>query len=117
MRNQKSSVIRILVVLLAFTCNASAQTDPGTSCKPVKDALNVLENINPGDSRAKLERDFQQDGGLQSAGKTRYVFKQCKFIKVLVEFSGDGLDSRTEFLPNDKIVKISKPYLEYPVRD
>jgi hypothetical protein len=43
--------------------------------------------------------------------------KSCSFIKIDVEFAGEGIEKRSDYLPGDKIVRVSRPYLEYPVFD
>jgi hypothetical protein len=83
----------------------------------IEDALKIVNDLKPGDLRARLEQSFELDGGLQFPAKSRYVFRTCRYIKVDVELSSEGIQSRTDFLPGDKIVKISRPYLEYSTYD
>jgi hypothetical protein len=82
----------------------------------IRDDSKVRE-LKPGVLRSQLEKDFELDGGMQSAATSRYVLKTCHYIKIDVSFSGDGINDRTEFLPTDKMVTVSKPYLEFPVKD
>jgi hypothetical protein len=45
------------------------------------------------------------------------VWKDCKYVKIEVEFSPSGPSELRSFLPTDKVIKVSKPYLELPDMD
>jgi hypothetical protein len=85
----------------------------------IKEAISVAGNLKEGSIRSEVERDFVLDGGLQFGRRTaRYMFKKCHFIKITVEYSleekaGNWIDGS----PNDRVVSVSKPYLEYPFMD
>lgn len=66
-------------------------------------------------TRQSISRSFEQDGGMQFRSQGRYVYKHCPYIKIEVEYSvvDDGPDQS----PDDKIIKVSRPYLEYPSSD
>ena|SRR5215831_13285203 len=98
-------------VLLVHAQKATEQ------CHAITEVLQVVNGLKPGASRAQLEKAFLLDGGMQFAGHTRYVFRTCHYIKLDVIFAGDGIDRRTELLSTDKIVNVSKPYLDFPVTD
>jgi hypothetical protein len=104
------------VAMGLISAGARAQTSQD-SVLLITDALKVVGEITVGDTRATLEREFELEGGLQSAGRSRYVFKKCHLIKIEVEFSHKGDSSWTDFSPTDSIVHVSKPYLEYPITD
>lgn len=82
--------------------------------------MRSISTIKPGMTRRELSRVFTEEGGLSTRTQKRYVYKQCPYIKVHVEFSpanpGANPDAATES-PQDKIVKISRPYLEYSIGD
>ena len=86
-------------------------------CAVVHEALQKVHELKAGDSRAKLEVSFELDGGLQIASNSRYALKKCRYIKLDVEFSDKNGSSQVEFLPTDKISKMSQLYVEYPVAD
>jgi hypothetical protein len=46
-----------------------------------------------------------------------YVYRECPLIKVNVEFEPVGAAGQQKESPDDKITKISKPYLEEMVLD
>jgi hypothetical protein len=81
----------------------------------IEHVVRVVSNIKAGMTRQALSGSFEGDGGLQSRLHGRYAYKHCRYIKIDIEFSSvdDGLD----FSPDDKIVKVSRPYLEYPISD
>jgi hypothetical protein len=59
-----------------------------------------------------------EEGGLSTRKQRTYVLKQCPYIKVDVEFSpvANEKDLLEEML-EDKITKISRPYLQYSITD
>ena len=65
-----------------------------------------IANIKPGMTRSDLLRVFTMEGGLSTRTRRTFVLKQCPIIKVDVEFSISANE------PEDKIIQISKPYLE-----
>jgi hypothetical protein len=84
----------------------------------IKEAISVAGNLKERNIRSEVERDFVLDGGLQSRGTSRYMFKKCRFIKIEVTFSNDELSGTwIDGSPNDRVVNVSKPYLEYPFMD
>ena len=90
--------------------------------KWIDQVLQSIATIKPGMTRQNLLKIFGEEGGLSTRTQRKYVYKQCPSIKVDVEFSpvdaaGDGKTRQYEENPDDKIVKISRPYLEYSFSD
>ena len=114
----RTSVIVLLtcILLKAGSVGVSAQ-ELSSSCGVITDALRSIESLKAGGPRSQLERDFQLDGGMQFAAKSRYVFKACHYIKIDVKLSGKGIEDRADFLPTDTITEVSRPYLEFPTKD
>jgi hypothetical protein len=81
----------------------------------IEHVVRIVSNIKPGMTRQSLFRSFEEDGGLQFRSHGRDAYKHCHYIKIDVEFS--GVDGGPDFSPDDKIVNVSRPYLEYPVSD
>jgi hypothetical protein len=77
-------------------------------------ALNAIQTISVGMTRADLMKVFTTEGGLYSTSRRTYVYQQCPYIKVDVKFTAS---SRREESPTDKIVEISRPYLALSVMD
>jgi len=69
-------------------------------------------DIKPGMTRKDLLRIFTVEGGISTPTRRTYVLKQCFYIHVDVEFLPVGSNPFNEML-DDKILKISKPYLDY----
>jgi hypothetical protein len=84
----------------------------------VASVLRWTYDIKPGMTRKDLLRVYTVEGGLSTRTHRTYVLKGCPGIKVDVEFVpvGNEQDGLTQSL-NDKIQKISKPYLEYSIYD
>jgi len=101
----------------ALTGSAYAQAPANCdSCALMEDALKILQTLVPGTPRSKVEQDFRPDGGLQSfRNSSRYVFKKCPLIKVDIEFT--HFEGQQDDLQSDQIIRISRPYLEYPFYD
>jgi hypothetical protein len=76
--------------------------------------MTQIETVRPGMTRADLEALFIRDGGISTAQHARYLFRDCHFIKVDVDFTAAGTVSAQ---PTDKILKISLPYLQRPFMD
>jgi hypothetical protein len=75
-------------------------------------------DIKPGMTRRDLLRVYTEEGGLSTRTQRTYVLKGCPYIKVDVEFAPIGTPSGGQNeSPNDKIISISKPYLEYSISD
>ena len=79
--------------------------------------LEEIETTKIGSTRADLLKQFHPNGGISTRTSGSYVYRNYPQIKVSVEFEPVG----TEIIgkgyedvgsPNDKIIKISKPYLE-----
>ena len=110
-------VLITCALMFAILFGASPKPTNSDACVVIVDALKRIDDLTLGDSRSRLEQSFELDGGLQFRTKSRYVFKKCHFIKIDVEFVGEGFGHDEDFLPTDKIVKVSRPYLEYPIYD
>ncbi len=77
----------------------------------VSSVLAWIATIKPGMTRSDLLRVFTMEGGLSTRTHRTYVLKQCRTIKVDVEFSISGNEAE------DKITQMSKPYLDYGIHD
>jgi len=86
-------------------------------CSMVRQALDYSIQIKPGTTRREVEQHFLQDGGLQFAERTRYVFAKCNYIKLEIDFNLVPRRDRVLFSPEDTVSKVSRPYLDYPAKD
>ena len=119
---------RILAITLLSTIamiGASAQ-QTGAGTRPdlaideehshwLEEVMRSISTIKPGMTRRQLLRILTTEGGLYSRREGRYVYKHCPYIKVIVKFQPS--DDSMDFGPDDKIVEISKPFLEFVISD
>ncbi len=69
-------------------------------------------------TRAELLKVFITEGGLSSATHRTFVYRDCPYIKVDVDFTdSDPNQKRVEERPTDIVSKISKPYLDWSISD
>ena len=115
-----AAVVAVAVCLTTAMSWASqqkaAQTQPRSPCAVVAKALSVTDNIKPGLTRREVEKYFVLDGGMQFAEKTRYVYRNCDYLQLEIEFSLKpyGKDLRS---PNDVVTATSKLFVAYPAKD
>jgi hypothetical protein len=90
----------------------------------VLQSLQRMEAVKPSMTRANLLNVFRTEGGLSNPLSRTYVYRECPYFKVDVEFGpvgrpardADGRVTQTES-GADVIKKISKPYLARMVLD
>jgi hypothetical protein len=129
MRQLKSLAILFLALIFsnAYAQGPSSQSPrqaqiDGEHRQWIDQVLQSIATIRPGMIRKNLSNVFEEEGGLSTRTQRKYVYKGCPYIKVDVEFSPveaavDGNANRHDESPDDKIVKISRPYLEYSISD
>jgi hypothetical protein len=116
----------ILLLLLA-TAIVPAQTSiPGLGsseidvehAKWIDSVMRSIRTIKSGATRKDLLTIFAEEGGRSTRAHRTYAYKQCPYIKVDVEFVPVGKQDRPfSEMPEDKVITISRPYLEYSVTD
>ncbi|PQV65361.1 hypothetical protein B1R32_101101 [Abditibacterium utsteinense] len=74
-------------------------------------SLQEMETIKVGMNRAQLAKVFTTEGGLSTRTWRRYVYRECPYIKVNVEFKPDSKGR------SDVITKIPQPFLEWSIMD
>ena len=81
-------------------------------------SLKEIETVKVGMTRADLLTVFKEEGGISTRTWRRYVYRDCPYIKVDVEFEPVGEpENQVNQSPRDKITKISKPFLEWSIVD
>jgi hypothetical protein len=83
----------------------------------IQENLPELESIKVGMTRGELLKVFMEEGGISTRTWRRYVYRKCGYVKVDVEFAPAGNKDNYRELPDDRITKISKPYLAFSVMD
>src|SRR6266481_4080015 len=125
-------LVLVLLSILVIGGSASVRPTQSASQEPcaqdheawVTHALEKMETIKPGMTRADLLKVFRTEGGLPPKGlqglRRTFVSRDCPYFKVAVEFEPVArLDARNNavFLTSiedsrDIIVKVSRPYLQ-----
>ena len=84
----------------------------------VAGVISSIQTIRPGMTRSDLSGLFTTEGGLSNRLHRVFVLKQCPYINVQIEFEAVGEEQNilVERL-EDKIVKISDPFLQFSVMD
>lgn len=77
----------------------------------IRENLPELRSVKVGMTRGELLKVFMEEGGISTRSWHRYVYRKCGYVKVDVEFAPAGNDSSGRDRPDDRITKISKPYL------
>jgi hypothetical protein len=79
--------------------------------------MQTIDAVKTGMTRADLLKVFTGEGGLSTRLQRTYVYKACPYIKVTFGFKPvENTNSRFE-MPTDRIVSISRPFLQYTVAD
>lgn len=96
------------------------QAKAGAESTWVERCLQDFASIQAGMTRHEVAQRFPMDGGLQGASPVRFVHPKCSSFKVDVEFGfkRDATDqNRAVIGEDDRVVRVSKPYLERSVSD
>jgi hypothetical protein len=83
----------------------------------VAGCLKDFESIKVGMTRGEIEEKLPKDGGLQSVSPFRFTHPACASFKIDVEFDfkrNPEDHNRAAWNKEDKAVKVSKPYIEWP---
>ena len=100
---------------------APARDDKAAAAERVKwveKSLKEMQSVKAGMTRGDLLKVFTEEGGLSTRTQQTYVYRECQYFKVDVRFEPVGDVRGGHFVsPGDKIVNISKPYLDWGVAD
>ena len=95
-----------------------------SECATVQRALADSLRVKPGVMRKDVEKYFKYDGGAQFLpGNAHYVWTGCSYLKLDVEYepppdrAWDLTSRRDPTLPEDRVQKVSKLYVEFPAMD
>jgi hypothetical protein len=90
----------------------------------VAESISVMQSVKPGMTRTDLLRVFTTEGGESTGLRRTYVYRQCPYFKVDVEFEAVGRPARDSGgrvtlveSGADTIKTISRPYLQFSVAD
>ena len=110
----------VLVALISLGAGLSSSKSAGTDdhTEWIQRSLREIETVKVGMTRADLLKVFTEEGGISTRTWRRYVYRNCPNIKVDVEFEAiDDAENKVVQSPKDRIVKISKPFLEWSIAD
>ena len=119
-----NKLIRVLALGLVAIASAAAVL-PASDSRATADhtewvakSLKEIESVKVGMTRADLLRVLREEGGISTRTWRRYAYRECPYFKVEAEFEpvgepGDKLSQN----PKDKIIKISRPFLEWSIAD
>jgi hypothetical protein len=102
-----------------------AQSQPN-HVKWVEETLGRMQTVVPGMTRTQLLAVFNTEGGAVTRLRRTYVSRECPYFKVDVEFEAVGRQDRKDAEgrvltlvegPDDRIVRISRPYLQFSTLD
>ena len=84
----------------------------------VEKCLADFQTIKAGMTRSQVEAKFPVDGGISSPSSGRYTHPACPYFKIDVTFAVQrDAAGRAITGKDDKVISISKPYLETPIAD
>jgi hypothetical protein len=117
--SSKRTVLFCILFLGAIAISQSQERMAGSQVEPehtrwIADALKAIQTIKVGMTRADLMKLFTVEGGLSTRSQRTYVYQQCPYIKVDIEFAPS---TGEEEQPSDKILRISRPYLAWSIAD
>lgn len=120
-------IFLLLVLLVTVTPSGSNRSQVSDHVQWVSKSLMEMNKIKVGMTRADLEKVFVVDGGIYNRTHRTYVYRECPYFKVDFQFERPDENSRPDpnspfpgspsGYPTDKIVAISKPYVDYPFPD
>src|SRR6266850_4946318 len=90
--------ISIAAGLTVFARSGTRTQDTKTHSEWIAQSLREMETIKVGMTRADLLRVFREEGGLSTRTQRQYVYRECLYIKVAVEF--EPVESK-EMLPEN----------------
>ena len=123
MSKMATSIAASFFALLLSVSTLPAQTPqrPQEKTEWIADTLKEIQKIKIGMTRADLLKVFTTEGGLSSPFSRTYVYRECPYIKVDVEFEPVGrrdAEGRVTHETNEDVIKkISRPYLEWGIID
>jgi len=86
----------------------------------VQKCLADFQTIKVGMTRSQVESKFTHDGGLYTPGEARFTHPTCPYFKIDVDFDfqrnptdqGRAIEGK-----DDKVIRVTKPYIENPATD
>lgn len=83
----------------------------------VADALKEMQTVHAGMTRADLLKVFEAEGGISTRTRQQFAYHGCPYFKVEVGFAPVGEADDDGTADADRVVKISRPFLEWGIDD
>lgn len=77
----------------------------------LEDRISEIQSITADTTRSQVNQYLLQNSGISSEKAAIYSHKECKVLKVRIEFKTDPHKQQHVFNPDDKVKGISMPYL------
>jgi hypothetical protein len=109
-------------VALHYTEGQTPWAESNKDCTPwVGRCLADFEAVKVGMTRSEIDSKFRMDGGLQAlVSPIRYAHAACPYFKIDMEFDfkrNPADQNRPIKGKDDKVIRVSKPYIERPFVD
>jgi hypothetical protein len=122
MRRLLLTAVTVAAIACVLTPSASpARDDKAVAAERIKwveESLKQMQTVKVGMTRAELLKVFAEEGGISTRTQQTYVYRGCQYFKVDVRFEPVGARAAAApYPPGDKIVNISKPYLDWGIAD
>ena len=84
----------------------------------IAEIITETAEIKVGNTRKELLKYYTTEGGISHPKQRTYVHRRCPYIKVDVELELEKVERKgLEEKNSDRIIKISKPYLQGAILD
>lgn len=84
----------------------------------IAEIIKETAEIKVGSARKELLKYYTTEGGISHPKQRTYASRRCPYIKVDVEFELEKVERKgLEEKNSDRIIKISKPYLQWAILD
>ena len=118
LQRSSAAVGAVLLGLAVLSGQAVRGSEQPNSCELVRQALLASQHLKAGMTRAEVEKEFQEDGGMTFSSGTehhdRYTYRTCGMIKIDVDLA---LTDESKPGPKDRVISVSRPYLEFESKD
>ena len=111
-----TSCVIFLLAAASFVASQGTPVDQEHT-KWIASVMDSIHTIKPGMMRQDLMKLFTTEGGISTRSHRTYIYRQCAYIKVTIEFQPVDKPRDATEMPTDKIVSISNPFLQYAIAD
>ena len=113
-------IVALVVSVIGFVLRTHGQRSQSPNLSHREWVIGVLKetkSITVGMTRKDVLNVFTTEGGISTRLSQTYVYRDCPYIKVDIQFEAIQAPNDHRERLDDKIVSLSKPYLDYSVAD